>query len=73
MKFLDQARLAQSRLADDQHQLAVALPRALPAPQQHRDFLLAPDERRQMALPRAASAAARPHEPEQRHWAPARL
>ena len=67
MKFLDQARLAESRLADDQHQLAVALPRPLPAPHQHGDFLVATDERREMALPRAASAAARPHEPEQRH------
>ena len=38
MKFLDQARFAQARLADDQHQLAVALPRPLPAPHQHRRF-----------------------------------
>src|SRR5262249_35223035 len=63
MKLLDQTRLAQSRLADDQHQLAVALPRALPAPRQYGDFFLAPDERREMTLPRAASAAARPHDP----------
>ena len=67
MKFLDQARLAEPRLADDQHQLPVALPRPLPAPHQHGDFLVATHERREMALPRAASAAARPHEPEQRH------
>ena len=67
VKFLDQARLAEARLADDQHQLPVALPRPLPAPHQHGDFLVATDERREMALPRAASAAARPHEPEQRH------
>ena len=67
VKFLDQARFAQAGLADDQHQLPVALPRPLPAPHQHGDFLVAADERREMALPRAASAAARPHEPEQRH------
>ena len=54
-------------LADDQHQLAVALPRPLPAPHQHGDFLVATDERREMALPGAASAAARPDDPEQRH------
>ena len=67
MKFLDQAGFTQSRLADDQHQLALALPRPLPAPHQHGDFLVATDERREMALPGTASAAARPHEPEQRH------
>ena len=67
MKFLDQAGFAESRLADDQHQLPVALPRPLPAPHQHGDFLVAADQRREMALPRAASAAARSHEPEQRH------
>ena len=52
---------------DDQHQLAVALPRSLPAPHQHRDFLVATDQRREMALPGTASAAARPHQSEQRH------
>ena len=67
LKFLDQPRLAQARLANDQHQLPVALPRPLPAPHQHGDFLVATDQRREMALPRAASATARPHEPEQRH------
>ena len=65
MKFLDQARFAQARLADDQHQLAVALPRPLPAPHQHRHFVVAADERREMALPGAAAAAARAHQPEQ--------
>ena len=67
MKFFDQARFAQARLADDHHQLAVALPRPLPAPHQHRDFFVAADQRREIALRRPASAAARPHEPEQRH------
>ena len=66
MKFLDQARFTEPRLADDHHQLAVALPRPLPAPQQHRHFVVAADERREIALRRAAAAAARPHQPEQR-------
>ena len=61
-KFLDQARLAEARFADNLHELALALPRALPAPQQHRDFLLAPDQRRQRALPGAPPAAARAHD-----------
>jgi hypothetical protein len=64
MEFLNEPRLADPRLADDQHQLAVALPRPLPAPHQHRDFLIATHQRRQTALPCATSAAARPHEPE---------
>ena len=68
MKFLDQAGFAQSRLAYDQHQLPVALPRPLPAPHQHGDFLVPPDQGCEMALPGAASAAARPYQPEQRHW-----
>jgi hypothetical protein len=45
--------------------LAVALTRALPAPHQHRHFLVATDERRQVALSRATSTAARPHQAEQ--------
>jgi hypothetical protein len=64
VQFLDQARLAQPRLADDQHQLPVALPRSLPLPHQYGEFLVAADERREMALPSPASATARPHEPE---------
>jgi hypothetical protein len=64
MKFFDQARLTQAWLAHDQYQLALALPGALPSPHQHRDLFLATDQRREMALPRAASATTRPHEPE---------
>ena len=67
VKLLDQARFAEARLADDQHELALALPRPLPAPHQHRNFLVAADERRQLALPGAPAAAARAHDPEQRH------
>jgi hypothetical protein len=63
-EFLDQAGLAESRLADDQHQLSVACPRPVPAPHQHRHFVVTADERRELALPRVASAAARPQEAE---------
>jgi hypothetical protein len=67
MKFFDQARLTQAWLAHDQYQLPLALPRPLPAPHQHGDFLIATDERREMALARATSATARPYKPEQCH------
>ena len=67
MKFLDQARFSYSWLADDQHQLAVALPRPLPAPDQHGDFLVATHKRCLMALARPTSAAACPYQPEKRH------
>ena len=67
MKFLDQARFTEPGLADDQHQLPVALPRPLPAPHQHGDFLVTADERREMALARAASATAGSYKSEQRH------
>ena len=63
MEFLDQPRLAEARLADDLHELPLAGPRALPAPQQHRDLFVAADQRRQRALPGAPSAAARAHDP----------
>ena len=48
------------------HQLPVALTRPFPAPHQHRHFVIAADERREIALPGAAAATARTHEPEQR-------
>ena len=66
MKFLDQSRFAQTWLANDHHQLAIALARPLPAPQQHRHFVVAADQRREIALPGAPTAAARANEPEQR-------
>jgi hypothetical protein len=44
MKFLNQTRFAQAGLADNHDQLAVALPRPLPASHQHRYFLVATDE-----------------------------
>ena len=68
MKFFDQARFTQAWLTDDQRQLALALPRPLPAPHQHHHFLLAADERRKLTHGGAASGAACPDEPEQCHW-----
>src|SRR6516165_2724876 len=67
MKFLDQARLAEPRLAHDEHQLPITKPSAVPAPHKYRYFLVATDKRREMALACATSATARPYQPEQRH------
>jgi hypothetical protein len=64
MKFLNQARFAYSGLANNQHQLPLALPHAFPAPHEHGNLFLATDQGCEMALPSAASAAARPHQPE---------
>ena len=64
MEFLNEPRLADSGFADDRHQLALALPRPLPAPHQHGDFLVAAHKRRQVTLPGTAPAAARPNDPE---------
>ena len=44
MKLLDQPRLADAGLADDQRELALALTRAIPAPGEKIEFLLAPHE-----------------------------
>ena len=66
-KFLDQPRLPEPRLADDQHQLPVALTRPLPAPHQHGNFLVATDQWGEMALASPASAAACPNDPVQRY------
>ena len=54
-KLLDQPRLAHARLADDQRQLTLAFARALPAPGEKIELLLASNERRQR--PRAAAPA----------------
>ena len=48
-------------------ELSFAGLRALPAPQQHRQLLLAPDQWRQGALPGAPAAAAGACDPKQRH------
>jgi hypothetical protein len=46
MELLDEPRLAEAGLADDQNQLSFASPRALPAARKHAQFLLAANERR---------------------------
>jgi hypothetical protein len=66
MKFFDQAGFTEPRFAQDERQLPVALPCPLPTAHQHCDFLFTTDERRQMALRRAASTSARTNHPEQR-------
>ena len=67
VKLLHQPRLAQAGLADDQRELALAFARALPAPGEKIELLLAPDERRQSARPAAPAAAARAHDAIERH------
>ena len=44
VKLLDQPRLAQARLADDQSELPLALTGAIPAPGEKIELLLTPDE-----------------------------
>ena len=46
MKLLDQARLSETGLADDQHELALAGADAVPATEQRPNVLLTPDEGR---------------------------
>ena len=58
-KFLDQPGLAHARLADDQRKLALALARAIPAPGEKIELLLAPDQRRQRARGAPPATAAR--------------
>ena len=65
-ELLDQARLAEARLADDHDELALALARALPAPEQHRHLVVAADERRQRPCAGPAAGAARAHDPKER-------
>src|SRR5215471_14530430 len=64
-ELLDQPRLADARLADDQHKLRFACARAFPTARQQAQFLLAADEGRKLTHAGAASAAARPHNEEQ--------
>ena len=60
-KLLDEARLADAGLADNQRELALASHRPLPAPAQEVELLLAPDERSKGAGAEAP-AAARAHD-----------
>jgi hypothetical protein len=62
LKFLNQPRLAEPRLANDQCQLPIALACSLPAPHQYGDLLVATDEWREMALSSAAAPTTRPHD-----------
>jgi hypothetical protein len=66
-QFLDEPRFAETGLAHDQHQLPIALAHSFPAPHLYRDLFLATDQWREMALARAASAAARPDNAKKRH------
>src|SRR5271165_1049012 len=65
VEFLDQPRLADAGLADDQNKLAFARPHALPAAYQEAQFLLAADKGRQSPRPRPPAAAARAHDAEE--------
>ena len=66
MKLFDQARFTQAGLCDDHDQLAVALPRAFPAPRQHCEFVVAADEWRKLARTGSTAAAAGADEAEQK-------
>ena len=61
-KLLDEARLADARLADDLDELTLACQSARPAARQQRKLVLAADERRQDARPAPPAGAARPHD-----------
>src|SRR4029077_17706398 len=60
MELCDEARLPEARLAYDQDELTFARPSALPATDEHAQFLLAAYERRERpsAAPSAAPAGA---------------
>ena len=69
-ELLYQARLADAGLADDEHDLALAVLRQLPAVHQQAALLLAARERRQTACRRDGQPAAypaRPHDAIERH------
>ena len=58
-KLLDEARLADAGLADDERELALAFARPLPAPAQEVELLLAPDERSERRARRSAARRSR--------------
>ena len=62
MKLLDQPRLPDARLAGDEDELAFAGTRALPAPTEAVELLLASDERREHARAASPAAAARAYD-----------
>jgi len=63
-KLLDQPRLADAGLADNERELPLALTRALPAPAQMFELLLAPDEGRERARAAAPASATRANDAE---------
>ena len=67
VKLLHQPGLAQASLADNQRKLALAFARAIPAPGEKIEFLLAPDERRQRPRSAAPTSAARANNAIERH------
>src|SRR6516165_7084678 len=64
-ELLDEPRLADARLADDQHKLTFACASAFPTARQQTQFLLAADERGQRPRGCPPAAATRPHNEEQ--------
>ena len=70
-ELLDEPRLADAGLADDEHELALACPRALPAAREQAELLLATDERRQRPRAAPSAAAARAHDADRARPAPA--
>src|ERR1700722_12196825 len=61
-KLLDQPRLAEAGLADDQRELPLAAARALPAAHKDVEFLGAADQRRRRARAASPAAAAGAHD-----------
>jgi hypothetical protein len=68
VEFRHQPGFADPRFAGDQHQLPFALPRPLPAPVEHGDFLVATNERGKVTLSRAAAGTACPDDAVERYW-----
>ena len=62
----DHARLADPRLAREQHHLAVAVLGPGPALEQHAELVLAPDQRREMLAMQRLEAAFGPASPSTR-------
>ena len=65
VELLDQPRFAEAGFADDQHELAFARPRALPAAHEQAQFLLAANERRERPRAAPSAAAAGAHDAEE--------
>src|SRR6516162_5159343 len=66
-KLLNETRLAEARVTDDQHQLPFAVLRALPSFRDGCQLLFTANERRQGACGKPTSAAALAHKPIEGH------